>query len=233
MTIVAFVLTIPFIYFEQKELELKKQESLSFMSRKLAHDIRSPLSTLNLVSAKIEDPNLKEIQNAVINQINTLAEDLLGYSKKIKHLTINELIEQLKNEYSVKSNSINQKILFKTDNSLINNITVAPSFLYASINNLIQNSIEASPENSKILVSAEVVGSHIEIQVADIGHGIPKSLLAILGTKEIISTKKSDFSGNGLAIYILNQELLKIGGQLNIESNENAGTTIALLIPNK
>lgn len=233
MTIVAFVLTIPFVYFEQKSLELKKQESLSFMSRKLAHDIRSPLSTLNLVSAKIENPNLKEIQDAVINQINALAEDLLGQSKKAKQLTTYELLEQLKKECQVKSKHIDQTIIFETNNNLLNNATAAPTFLYSGLNNLIQNSIEASPENSKILVLADVVGSQIKIQVIDRGHGIPQSLLEVLGTKEIFSNKKSDFSGNGLAVFNLNQELLKIRGQLNIKSEENNGTTITLLFPNQ
>ncbi len=200
-----------------QSLRHNRMLNLNNLSQKLAHDIRSPISTLNLISSKIDDPDLKSLQLAVVQQINAIANDLLNEAKNPQQqLMTNEnsvpipnsadvkleptqyLVKMLKNlekEYQFKALAISQKIIFEIDYAQIEKNVVTQkltSIIYACINNFVQNAIEASAQNGEIKITANKNSENkIEISVCDSGKGIPEHILKRLG-HEILSHGKSE-----------------------------------------
>lgn len=238
---------------------LKKTIDFNFyladLAKKVAHDIRTPISTLNLISTKINDPEAKQLQLAVVNKINDIASDLLEQSKKgsmairngqcLKSKGINgqflsDLLLNLKKEYKFKAIAIKQQINFQNieinlqkysfDSELI-------KMIYPIINNLIQNSIEATTEKNKITVYSMLKNKKLYLVVEDNGKGIPAHILVKLGKSPLSYGKKLDSgnnqitSGNGIALYNAKSDLNYFNADLQIESKIDAGTKICIILP--
>lgn len=247
---ILILIAISFIFYVQRkkliqrldeQVKLESEANQFQLAQKLAHDIRSPISTLNLISSKIPNEDLRELQKNVVFQINKIADELLDQSKKIenekKSASPEQLIILLRNlqrEYQVKSKAINSQIRFEIEENIHFETNYPKSFvegLYPILNNFIQNSIEACDENGLIVVALKQLNSHsVELYVEDNGKGIAPEFLKILGTKKATYGKdKSEKAfGNGIAIFNAQRFLGGFNKKLLIESNVNKGTKISI-----
>ena len=235
------------IYLNTKTIEEKRQlEKSKFdLARKIAHDIRSPISTLNLISSKIEDPAIKELQTMVVEQINSIANNLLNESNSFSNRTDNSttslmnILKQIEQEFEFKKVSFKRTIQFNLDESNFDKFTISKEqskILYSCINNFIQNSIEATTDDSVIEVivkKSDVNGKSFEIVVKDNGKGIPDHILSKLGTEAISYGKEANNSfnsGNGIVLFNAKKDLNQIGADLKIKSQINIGTEVTICI---
>lgn len=275
-SIFLFLILIIFVstnYYDKKlrEKDVQASQQMYNMSQKVAHDIRSPISTLNLISTKIQDEEVKYLQLAVVNQINCIANDLLTYAKTNQlHSTISEgnrlekvykryLMRYSKNvslvndtscpenidigifwsdferEYSIKRTSIQQKVLMSSPKDLHGKIPKKLStILYRTLNNLVQNSIEATSLNGLIEISIkQSKHNKFEITVADNGKGIPDHVLQKIGKEKISYGKENKNhynSGSGIALLSAYKDLAYYGCVVAIDSTINVGTKINIII---
>lgn len=231
-----------------KELELLQKTFQFDLAQKVSHDIRSPISTLNIISSKIDNIEFKELHKNVVEQINNISNNLLNYSqrshelfnKKSKESYINliKLAQLIETEYQFKSQDYKRQINFIIKISKIENYELAADMatsLYSIINNLIQNSIEATSD-----LTGEI---HIEIyckndcdcliEISDNGCGIPDHVLKKL-RKERISYGKENSptsSGSGIAIYHASNFIHDHNGYFEVESKLDVGTRIKIMLP--
>lgn len=232
-----------------KELELAQQSFLFDMLKKISHDIRSPLSTLNIISKNIDKPEFRDLHKDVVSQINKIAEEFLSYSKDRNKLYVKNntqeifkivnLFDLLKNEYKLKSEFLQRKITFNYEISEIGNICIGNELAtsrYSIINNLIQNAVEATNENNgeiSIKISKNVADDILSIEIGDNGVGIPKDLINKLGKEKIsygkVGTKNS--SGNGIGLYNATKILRHAGASLSLHSSEQSGAMVKIELP--
>jgi signal transduction histidine kinase len=257
------------------EAELQQNNQIVRLSQKIAHDIRSPMSTLNLISARIADPEIQALQLAVVEQINQIANNLLTEIKNNSHTliqqeeesgirfrekveeggnrfhkktepklenfknsTLVQLFKNIEKEYSFKKSVISQNLVFE-----INYVDLERSkmisknleaLIHRSINNFVQNSVEATPTEGTISIKVSGKKDRIEVIVKDTGRGIPPEILIRLG-KEQISFGKSEKekelfnSGSGIALFNANEDLVREGAQLLIDSKVGIGTSISIV----
>lgn len=225
------------------QIKLQKIEMLNDISKKVAHDIRSPLSTLNMLSALIENVEVREMQNAVTLQIGKIANDLLSLArnendsnKKIE-VTIKNLFSQVRKEYELKSSLVNRQIVFKS--ALSNDYRFEDStIIYQNLNNFINNAIEATVDGGLIQIDLVDLSKGIAISVRDFGSGMDEATLKKVGLITF-STKTNFFnyslrgvnSGNGIAMVNAKKDISAKGWELVIDSKLDVGTTITVLIP--
>lgn len=223
------------------QVKLEKSELLNQISKKVAHDIRSPLSTLNMLASMIENSEIREMQNAVTEQIDRIANDLLSYSKSHSHslqtesYSLKNLLSLMQKEYHLKSSNIECSIKFVDKLSLDINF-IDSTTLYQNLNNFINNSIEAQAKN--IIVSAELVKNIICIQVIDDGCGIDESNLKKIGnveftTKNFSTNSRLVRSGSGIAMVNALKSFQERGWALEIQSKAGSGTTVNIKIKNQ
>lgn len=211
--------------------EEKRQQELKFLqlSRKMFHDIRSPLASLNTVAEgmRFTETIEEQIFKGSISRINDIANSLLSNTKKqIVQLPsfqmfpplINEIITEKKNEYAKK----NLTLIFESTTEA--KAFYEPIELRRILSNLINNSVEASNNEICIQIKAKILDQNLILDIIDNGTGIPQKILARLGQEEI-STKTK---GNGLGIKEAADSMHEWNGKLEILNTSSKGTTIRL-----
>jgi signal transduction histidine kinase len=227
--------------------DIQKQKvkiELGNISSQLAHDIRSPLSALNMAMDSLTQiPNTeKKIITNAIQRINDIANDLLKKGDgdnstkelQLSEVSISQIIEPIITEKQMQYKEFSN-IVIESD---INKDALVVAQINTSefqrvISNLINNSVEAFKSNSgEIIVSVKKNNDQVEISIKDNGKGIPSHLLEKLG-QEGFSYGKNEKSqgGSGLGLFHAKQTILKFNGKMNIESTENNGTTILIQLP--
>lgn len=262
-------------WMQKAQLQIEKKTRQSAMidvAAQVAHDIRSPLSALNMLVVDL--PQVPEERRVVIRsavqRINDISNSLLQKSREKKmeeakirtsDMTLANL-NQNQSEITHKENLNNEPILLT---SLIDDLVsekriqfrakigitidtdidkaygvfvkVNPAELKRALSNLINNSIEAFPnEIGKVLIAIKKNGDQAEIVITDNGKGIPSSVLSKLGEKGFSYGKdKSGDSGSGLGVFHAKNFIQSCGGKFSIHSTEmpasNHGTTIHFVLP--
>ncbi|MEN8152303.1 MAG: HAMP domain-containing sensor histidine kinase, partial [Planctomycetota bacterium] len=96
------------------------------------------------------------------------------------------------------------------------------------LNNLIANAAEAIAESAggRVRISVLPGPKYVVVEVSDNGPGIPRDVLPHIFTP-LFTTKPS---GTGLGLAIVRQMMLRQRGDVEVESLEENGTTVRLLL---
>ena len=207
---------------QEKLIINERHEAWGSLARKLAHEIKNPLTPIQLTIDKIQTKYLQQIENKdksnfeenlkIINnqikQIGNLVNEFSDFARMPKPvLKENDIIQGLKDninllskideEIKIELKLKSEKIIFKSDKEQLNRV-----FL-----NLIKNSIESIHQKAenidsfdkKITIEIEDINDHIKIIMIDngIGFGVFKNNI-----KDILhpyfTTKKN---GTGLGLF--------------------------------
>ncbi len=99
--------------------------------------------------------------------------------------------------------------------------------------NLLSNAALAIPEGNSpenhISVTSQANDGRIEVTVSDTGCGIPKELVARV--QEPFFTTRAPGQGTGLGLALVAQIAAEHGGDLELSSHEQEGTTVTLSFP--
>jgi signal transduction histidine kinase len=245
--------------YSNERIKLEKAVSLAELASQVAHDIRSPLSALNMISSTLTNvPEEKRIliRNS-IQRINDIANDLLAKSKVSESSHINDASNDIIDSQSKNGNSKSELVLLPT---LIDAIIsekrihfrdkvgvqieadINQSYgVFVNLNanefsrllsNLINNSVEAfSDANGKVAVCLRKYGDKVSIVVQDNGKGIPSEVLAKLGERGVTHGKDGTQSGSGLGVWHAKTTIESFGGQFQINSKVGEGTQMVMNLP--
>ncbi len=210
-----------------------------------SHDLRSPLRSimglinlLRLEKTAAGRENCLEMIEGSIKRLDNLVIDLLHISKgsraknPIEEISLlTEVNNSMTNFYHVE-NSEDIRIITKIYQPVdfISDLTRVRIIL----NNLISNAIKyRSPnrERSHIIVEAVINQKTAIITVEDNGEGIPESRLPNIFDMFYRATENNQ--GSGLGLYIVKNVVAKLGGKINVESEENRGTIFKVELPNR
>ena len=105
--------------------------------------------------------------------------------------------------------------------------------LHAILKNLLDNAIKYNKEGGSVVVSYKDFGDSVEISVCDTGVGIPRSHIPFIFERfyrvERSRSRKSGGTGLGLSIVKLATE--KLGGKVEVESEEGKGSCFKVQLP--
>src|SRR5258708_6019247 len=98
-----------------------------------------------------------------------------------------------------------------------------------ALTNLILNAVDAMPEGGRITLRSRAVGSdRVHLEVTDTGVGMDEATLS--RCLELFFTTKGA-RGTGLGLAMVYGMVERDGGELQIESELRAGTTVRLILP--
>ncbi len=237
---------------QEKLLTSERHEAWENVARKLAHEIKNPLTPIQLT---IDNLKTKYLENIDENKKNNYMQNLQTILKQIKQ------IENLVNEFSdfarmpkplMKKNNLNKVIqeninlINKLDGTininLINHLSkeVILNFDYEQFNrvffNLIKNSLESIQEkakkankiNKKINIELRQRRDYINVNLIDTGIGFKDKQ-----AKELIrpyyTTKQK---GTGLGLSIVDKIISDHNGSIKFLNHKN-GAKIQIIIPIK
>jgi two-component system sensor histidine kinase RegB len=94
---------------------------------------------------------------------------------------------------------------------------------------LVDNALEASPDDKPVRLSIHSRDGHIVFEVRDQGMGMPPDVVRRAG--EPFFTTKPPGEGMGLGLFLVRLVAEKLGGSLRLESELGKGTRAVLELP--
>ncbi len=196
---------------------------------KTAHDIRSPLQALNIVSKSLEglikDKQLN-VLNSASSRINDIANDLLQ-EFRVQRMSgqilltkeIESLIEEKKVAYTQIEfvGQVEGNILYSNNKS---------KEIVRIVSNLINNSIEARANTITIILKKS--DTKIYILIKDDGVGISSDNLTKIFQQGVTFGKEK---GTGIGLFQAKKTIESYGGSIRIVSEQNKFTEIDITLP--
>jgi len=244
-----FNLMIEKLKTQQEKLIIdERHEAWESLARKLAHEIKNPLTPIELTIDKLKnkysymisiDEREKFTENLMIiikqiKQIENLVNEFSDFARMPKPILKNnnlvliitdniKLLKELDKNIEINFNSIEQEIIFNSDNEQLSRVFF----------NLIKNSIESIQEkhlknpNFKREINIEIMNKddYIEFIITDNGKGfadLKNNIKDILNP--YFTTKKT---GTGLGLAIVNKIINDHNGSIDFKSL-NTGAKIII-----
>ncbi|MDQ5921581.1 MAG: Histidine kinase [Pseudomonadota bacterium] len=233
---------------EKHKVYADEQEKFRKIVGQMAHDIRSPLSTLKTIVQTAKDlpeesritlrraeMNIEDITNHMLNRYKPESLELTENNRR-QYVLVSVILAEVASErrYKYKNTAVQFDLVVTTPQ--INNfvfIQIEPSNLRRMLSNLINNAAESLSKNGgKITLELESNDEWVIINVMDNGVGIPLKKLQKLREKIGISTTKK--TGFGIGLTQVFDVLESNYGEFEIHSSnvgEHHGTSISIKFP--
>jgi signal transduction histidine kinase len=234
----------------EHEQEMRKMQN-EFVAL-VSHEFKTPLqiidSTREVLFRKIKaynvndeiiDKALERIKNG-IQRMNGLIQSTLNLAKMengenaikveksrfdLKHF-VADIIEKNSNLATAKNIRIISKI-----NELPNEFEADPKLLDHAFTNVISNAIKYSKPDSVVKILAKANDAKVALRVVDKGIGIPQDDLKNIGQKFFRAKNTLSVPGSGIGIYLTKHFIELHGGDVLIESEAGAGTSVTVTLP--
>jgi two-component system, OmpR family, phosphate regulon sensor histidine kinase PhoR len=108
-----------------------------------------------------------------------------------------------------------------------------PDYLERATANLIDNALKYTPEGGRIAVAAAASGTHVVIEVADNGIGIPADDLPRIFERfyRVDRSRSREMGGTGLGLSIVKHIAQIHGGSVEVSSTVGQGSVFRLKLP--
>lgn len=234
----------------QREIEssnLRNKELLQSrknMMLSIAHDLRSPLSTIKGAAELLPEESVPEHRKEYLESIShasdymlTLVETLMNFylldteqnrpqisvynlESLFKEVSDNFLLQARKKELRFSRNFLNMDIVVSGDRGQLQQV----------ISNLIANALKFT-EKGGICLSAEYHGGELRFSVQDTGCGMDnKDRERIFTAFERLENARN-IPGFGLGLTIAYRLVSQMGGNIRVESRPGEGSTFIVILP--
>lgn len=208
-----------------------------------SHDLRSPLSSLRgLIQLTEMTGDLNEVRTCTaemkkrIDHLEKFIRDIADYSRnrsqevQAQPVYLHKLlIESLENLRYFPGAS-EMLISLEVEENLV--VTSDPFRLQIVLNNLLSNAFkyrDASKEKSFVILRAELIDTNLVMTVEDNGIGIPGTHIGKIFDMYVRAHETAH--GSGLGLYIVKETIEKLGGKIEVTSEELSGTSFTITIP--
>lgn len=241
------------IHLELKKSKQKLKEALAVKNKFfsiIAHDIRSPLSTL-LGFSEILSSNFDALPE---KKKRDLSNRIAGSTKLLYNLIIN-LLEWSKvqiNRINYRPELFNLKSMIRTNMSLLDdsaqekqinltlnveeelNVYADPNMIKIVIRNLLTNAIKFTPDHGAVTITAHKKDDVVEIIVADNGIGMDEETIRKLFRIDVHHTTRgtNDEKGTGLGLILCKEFIERNSGEIQVESTKGKGSSFTFTLPN-
>ncbi|MGV3591869.1 MAG: ATP-binding protein [Gammaproteobacteria bacterium] len=222
-------------------LEEKRKDRLRFIAS-IAHDLRSPLSSMSITADLLlrqqpsEATRIVEVLSRQIKVLERLVGDLLDTTHiEAGHLRLtlapHDIGALVRDAVELHRSTSNVHVLdLQADEGLLCRCDDAR--LTQVINNLLSNAIKYSPNGGAVKVRVRRVENVVIISVADEGIGIAQDdITGIFKPFRRTEATKATIPGIGLGLSASRRIIEAHGGTLTVESEPGHGSTFCVNLP--
>jgi signal transduction histidine kinase/DNA-binding response OmpR family regulator len=236
---------------EDKLTALKANEAKSLFLANMSHEIRTPLNGIVGFTEILRSTDLTPEQDEFLSIIDKSSENLLSIINNILDLSkiesnkieienivfdASEEFESAIETYAVGASEKNIDLNFYMDPAISSKLKGDPTKIKEIIINLLSNAIKFTSYGGEInllIQKVENSDNHIKFSVQDNGIGMSKDqqsrIFDAFSQADVSVTRK--YGGTGLGLTISSQFVELMGGELELESAKDQGTTFYFTIP--
>jgi two-component system sensor histidine kinase/response regulator len=229
-----------------KNEELQKAYSeLDKFAYSVSHDIRGPLSgilgAINVAREMYDIAEMKEmlfLMEKSLKKLDTYILSMHDYYSlqrgelQIAEIDFNELVGEFKDIYKIFAATTN--VEFKVEITQQEQFRSDIKPIKLILNNLLSNAFKYQNKNSEYRAVGLVISVHkgtATIEVKDTGIGILGNHIGEIFN--LFYRASSQEAGSGFGLYNVKSALLKLNGQIEVNSVLNKGTNFKVTIPTK
>lgn len=215
----------------------------------LAHDLRSPLSAIAMLSHLLEknaEPEQSRLQAGQIQrsarEMGTMIRDLLEYTRTNlgkgipvvpAYSNIAGICRQALEE--VRAGHPAREFLLNVPEELTAHVDSAR--LRQALSNLLNNAVQHGDPDSPVTLTARADADRLSVQVKNLGRPIPAESLQVIFDPLVQLSPSSAAPGQmpstnlGLGLFIAREVALGHKGTMDVESTEAGGTIFRMQLP--
>jgi len=212
-----------------------RAQELAALSGEIAHELKNPLASIKGLSALLaEDAPLGKpaerlaVIRREVDRMQTILEEFLNFSRPLVPLAIEvvdlrALLEEVAEMHEGMARERNVRLVVKAQARAVR---CDPRKIKQAVINLVQNAIEASPENEWVEIESEGDGQ-ARATILDRGSGIEAPLRDNVFQPGVTTKPR----GSGLGLTIARALLRQHGGEVTLSPRAGGGTVAAMQLP--
>ena len=186
----------------------------------ISHDLKTPLTRINLMIEEINNETLKSSISQNISEMNIMLNHYLDFIKNEK----NENLDEISTNYLIANIAQNYKKLQILTN-IESQIFIRKNQITRAIMNILDN---ADKFAKKIYISSSFYNNHWEIVIEDNGPGTTLSQEQLI--RPFVKGSDQLNQGTGLGLSIV-QKLIKLNnGELNFQKSSYGGLKVSVIL---
>lgn len=230
--------------FDERDAALDKVTASLERQRQLtadaSHELRTPLTRIKVTASGALDAGVVDMESlsiidasaddmaALIDQLLFLARQDAGSALDRQQHEIARLLDAAVDKAGLRGDP---RVTTASEAGLV--WSLDSSAIERALVNLLTNAARHTPLSGKITLAAEGDAETLTISVCDTGEGIPEEHLEKVTERfyRVDSARNRAAGGTGLGLAIVQETVQAHGGQLQIVSDGQTGTTVTLKIP--
>lgn len=227
---------------ESREALRARNEALEKHLAGIAHDLRTPLSSLHLALEALAEESdgsaQQQARRALADAVylSSLVDNLhqatrLRHELDITagHVELTDLVRRLEQRFAIVGRHAEMEVAANTPERPVW-VACRPAFAERAISNLVQNAVEhhgGTPGHVAITLEILDDGAHFALSVADDGPGLPEEALASLHDDSFLGDGARP-RGPGMGMLITSEVARRAGWSLSYEALEPTGLRVRI-----
>ncbi len=228
---------------EQNEALKGEKEHLATSLADIAHQLRTPLTSANLILSLLANSSIEDERKAFVREtedlllrMDGLITSLLKLSRldagivmfQNEQININSLINNALRPFLIQMELRHIHVRIEVENGLF--ILGDPVWLSEALQNIIKNGIENAGENGKLSILCEANPLFTEITIHDNGKGFEKEDLPCLFDR-YYRGKNHNAAGFGIGLALCKMVISRQGGTITAKNHPQGGAVFAIRFP--
>lgn len=228
---------------EQNDALKREKEHLAESMADIAHQLRTPLTSVNLILSLLENSPDEKERKAMIRetkelfvQMDWLLASLLKLSRldagivvfQRKKIDVHDLISSALHPFLISMDLHN--ITLQTDVSKEILIQGDSAWLSEAIQNILKNCLESAGDDGKIVIACQGNPLFTEITIRDSGAGFAKEDLPHLFDR-FYRGKHAGATGYGIGLALCKTIITRQGGTITAKNHPQGGAVFSIRFP--
>lgn len=212
------------------EYERRLIEEMGEISSELAHDLRSPLQTIQnavfLLERSPENPMFYTMIRDSLKQTTQILDSFRDFYKgHLLKMVDADIVKAY--ELGISELEIPEDVELTLEADDVERFMMDPAKVALVFRKLIKNAVDAMPGGGDVRVGIRDRGDHVEVKISDTGSGIPEEVVKVIYKPFNAKSK----GGKGLGVPACKRIVESHGGTMGFETSLGEGTTFTFTIP--